>query len=157
LDKTVIYFGAAVVTGIIASATYNIKYDDWIAIPKAREAIQAQLRDPGSAQFRNERLTKNRTLCGEVNSKNGMGGYTGFEKYFTTGSVSYLEKSGSLNKETHEEFMLRMDAKIALLKSYNQIKEAHPDISMPSESRIDEQAAEEVIKDKFREACGIDI
>lgn len=157
MDKAVIYFGAAIVTGIIASATYKIKYDDWIAIPKAREVIQSRLRDPSSAQFRNERFTENRTLCGEVNSKNGMGGYTGFEKYFTTGSVSYLEKSGSLNKETTAEFILRLDAKIALLESYNKIKEANPNISMPSESRVDEQAAEDVIKNKFREACGIDI
>ena len=157
MDKTALYFGAAIIIGVIASVTYKMKYDDWIAIPKAREVIQSQLRDPGSAQFRNERLTKTRTLCGEVNAKNGMGGYTGFERYFTTGAVSYLEKSGSLNKETHEEFMLRMDKKIALLKSYNQIQEAHPNITMPSESRIDEQAAEEVVRDKFREACGIDL
>jgi hypothetical protein len=157
INKTAIYFALAIVLGIILSSLYKWKYDDWIAIPKAREAMQAQLRDPESAEFRNERFTNSRTLCGEVNAKNGMGGYTGFERYFTTGAVSYLEKSGSLNKETHEEFMLRMDKKIALLKSYNQIQEAHPKITMPSESRIDEQAAEEVVRDKFREACGIDL
>ena len=38
--------------------------------------VKAQLKDPSSAQFKNQR-----GACGEVNSKNGFGGYTGFKRY----------------------------------------------------------------------------
>lgn len=149
-------FGA-MAAAIIGGGVFALKFEDWIKIPKAREPILAQLRDPGSAQFRNEHFGKSGALCGEVNSKNGMGGYTGFEKYFTTGKVSYLENSGSLDVDTTDEFILRMDKKIALLKAYNQIQAEHPNIPAPSEAKIAEQAAREVIRDKFREACGIEI
>ena len=38
------------------------------------------------------------TLCGEVNSKNSMGGYTGYEKFITddTGYVAIVEGSGTM-------------------------------------------------------------
>lgn|GEM_PF-3273393 len=43
-----------------------------------------QLTDPSSAQFRNERSKKDGWVCGEVNSKNTMGGYVGFKRYTVT-------------------------------------------------------------------------
>lgn len=42
----------------------------------AREFVQNRLKDPDSAQFRNQK-----GFCGEVNSKNGFGAYTGFKKF----------------------------------------------------------------------------
>ncbi|WP_217190699.1 hypothetical protein [Pseudomonas shirazica] len=50
-------------------------------IDRAREAIAEKLTDPSSAQFRNERSKKDGWVCGEVNSKNAMGGYVGFKRY----------------------------------------------------------------------------
>ncbi|WP_023628574.1 hypothetical protein [Pseudomonas soli] len=50
-------------------------------IDRAREAVSEQLTDPSSAQFRNERSKKDGWVCGEVNSKNAMGGYVGFKRY----------------------------------------------------------------------------
>ncbi len=41
-----------------------------------RERVQSILKDPGSAEFRNEVA-----FCGEVNSKNSFGAYTGFKRY----------------------------------------------------------------------------
>lgn len=51
-------------------------------IDRAREAVSEQLKDPASAQFRNDRVVGNdRTVCGEVNGKNSAGGYAGFTSY----------------------------------------------------------------------------
>lgn len=53
-------------------------------IDRAREAVAEQLTDPSSAHFRNERSKKDGWVCGEVNSKNAMGGYVGFKRYTVT-------------------------------------------------------------------------
>lgn len=47
----------------------------------AREFVQNRLKDPDSAQFRNQK-----GFCGEVNSKNGFGAYTGFKKFIAASS-----------------------------------------------------------------------
>lgn len=50
-----------------------------------RRAVTDHLRDPGSARFRNvsRHQLQNGTsvFCGEVNARNGMGGYTGFVRF----------------------------------------------------------------------------
>jgi len=48
---------------------------------QAQRAVLNLLKDPGSAQFRNVRKTKPGFVCGEVNAKNGMGGYVGFKQF----------------------------------------------------------------------------
>ena len=45
----------------------------------SREFVVANLKDPDSAEFRNQN-----GFCGEVNAKNGFGGYTGFKRYIAT-------------------------------------------------------------------------
>jgi hypothetical protein len=48
--------------------------------------IRAGLTDPESARFRNESISRNRagvTLCGQVNFKNAVGGYEGFERFIS--------------------------------------------------------------------------
>lgn len=42
----------------------------------AREFVSGVLKDPESAEFRNQK-----GLCGEVNSKNSFGGYVGFKRF----------------------------------------------------------------------------
>lgn len=62
---------------------------DYIA--EARESVVLKFKDPDSAKFRNEVIYHNSSLtsigigvCGEVNSKNSYGAYTGFKKYYYT-------------------------------------------------------------------------
>lgn len=52
----------------------------------ARNWVRAELTDPDSAKFRNQK-----GYCGEVNSKNRMGGYTGFVRFIaiTEGLVKF--------------------------------------------------------------------
>lgn len=64
--------------------------------------IKDALIDPDSAEFKNVYyvLTVNRTAfaCGEVNSKNRLGGYTGYKRFITAGLKEYTfidgEKDG---------------------------------------------------------------
>ena len=47
-----------------------------------KTAVNGQLKDPASAQYRNVRVsTKSAAVCGEVNAKNSLGGYTGFARF----------------------------------------------------------------------------
>jgi len=56
---------------------------------RAKEALQAQLRDPKSAQFRSLRISTVitpegsliKSVCGEINGKNSFGGYVGFRPF----------------------------------------------------------------------------
>lgn len=58
-------------------------YGDRLAL---EEAVKDVLKDPESAQFRNEHVRIDYRgalpiLCGEVNARNSMGGYTGFQRF----------------------------------------------------------------------------
>jgi hypothetical protein len=55
------------------------------------EATRANLKDPSSAQFRNV-VQNGDMICGEVNGKNGFGGYSGFER-FVAWSNQYERKN----------------------------------------------------------------
>lgn len=60
---------------------------------EVEQLVRASLVDPGSAQFRNLIIGKT-SACGEVNSKNRMGGYTGFQKFYVSqGKVVFLSDS----------------------------------------------------------------
>ncbi|WP_141687427.1 hypothetical protein [Pseudomonas putida] len=59
----------------------------------AREFVEGVLKDPSSAEFRNQR-----GLCGEVNSKNSFGGYVGFKKFIAASrEMVVFENDGRMN------------------------------------------------------------
>lgn len=67
--------------------------------------LKAQMRDPGSTQFRNlwvVNISKENTdlpaVCGEVNSKNGFGAYTGFTPFLAAND--YVITAGEDSFET---------------------------------------------------------
>lgn len=100
--------GVAVVSlalaGCGSSAPDNSSAEEVTPDPKVAEAQELaarlvhDLRDPGSAQFRNVRrmsMTPQtepsgfdgpHIYCGEINAKNAFGGYTGFRKFHAFGS-----------------------------------------------------------------------
>lgn len=52
------------------------------AIAKVKHEILESLKDPDSAKFRRITVSSDGSMvCGEVNSKNAMGGYVGFKKF----------------------------------------------------------------------------
>ncbi len=74
----------------------------WAAEMQLR--VKATLKDPSSAQFRNVRTYHGSgapVVCGEVNSKNGFGGYGGFQRFVASGPVIAVEEqmpAGEMNK-----------------------------------------------------------
>ena len=55
---------------------------DSAATRDAKEAVKTSLRDPYSAQFSNvEEIKKTGVVCGEVNSKNSFGAFTGAKTF----------------------------------------------------------------------------
>lgn len=71
---------------------------------KAGELLADSLRDPTSALFRNVFIQKtigrdgleHLTLCGEVNSKNGYGGMSGFHAFFLGGDRVWVGGPGEI-------------------------------------------------------------
>lgn len=70
------------------------RQDIWII--KTKDAVRSHLKDPSLAQFRNVFFTRSDdvpVVCGEVNSKNGFGGYGGFQHFVGSGdSLIVLEE-----------------------------------------------------------------
>jgi len=68
------------------------------AIAGAEITLAASLKDPDSAQFKGVYVSYLRNgkeevpvVCGQVNSKNGFGGYSGFQYFMARGDVAYLQ------------------------------------------------------------------
>lgn len=61
----------------------------------ARDFVSKSLKDPGSAEFRNQSR-----LCGEVNAKNSFGGYTGFRRFMAANeNMVVFEGDGRMEPE----------------------------------------------------------
>ena len=82
----VVAFTAAVAGGAYAYT----KWDQWTVWPELRKPVLATLKDPDSALFRNQFVGR-RALCGEVNARNGMGGYAGYSRFIGGGERFVLE------------------------------------------------------------------
>ncbi|PND34823.1 hypothetical protein C1I89_10260 [Achromobacter pulmonis] len=65
----------------------------------AKDFVLATLKDPDSAKFRNQK-----SFCGEVNSKNSFGGYTGFKRFIAAGKdLVVFEGDKSLARGAFQE------------------------------------------------------
>lgn len=71
-------FGLLALVGCSPSSEQPLIEDRFAGL---EEAVKAELRDPTSAMFRNIRSDKPPFVCGEVNSKNGFGGYAGWSAF----------------------------------------------------------------------------
>lgn len=79
---------AVVAAGLFAYRSYLIS--------ELRKPLLAQLSDPDSATFRNEKVVgpwrlENSIYCGEVNAKNRMGGYVGYRWFDGSAESSMIE------------------------------------------------------------------
>jgi hypothetical protein len=70
------------------------KQQNWIMV--SQDGVRNHLKDPGSAKFKDSFFTiwkETPVVCGHVNSKNSMGGYSGFQRFVASGdSIAYLEE-----------------------------------------------------------------
>lgn len=70
----------------------------------AREGVKSVLRDPYTAKFQNQRGP-----CGEVNSKNGFGAYTGYQRFIYGGEETvFLENSPQFAEGAFDEAWERL-------------------------------------------------
>jgi hypothetical protein len=146
-------FGLLIV-GAFCAAAYLWKYEEWVAIPRAREPMVAFLKDPTSAEFRNEKITKSGVLCGEVNSKNSMGGYVGFKRYIAAGpQASYIEDVGHLGPSSHVDIMQMLDEETAIAKRFVKARAEFPDLPVPSESERADMARKSFFETRWKELC----
>lgn len=64
-------------------------------IVAAQRAVRASLKDPDSAQFKDVYANYTEEFqvvaCGQVNSKNSLGGYTGFKRFVSNGKSAIIE------------------------------------------------------------------
>lgn len=61
----------------------------------ATQNVKNLLLDPKSAEFRNLRVSHSDYVCGEVNSKNRMGGYVGFVRFYAKSEEVVIEDETS--------------------------------------------------------------
>jgi predicted nucleic acid-binding Zn-ribbon protein len=59
-------------------------YESGVATSEAEDKVKAQLKDPESATFQHETVVRHQNgtaVCGQVNAKNGFGGFTGYTDF----------------------------------------------------------------------------
>lgn len=61
---------------------------------RLRTVIGSALRDPASAQYRNDRLVRHADgrvyYCGEINARNAFGGYVGFRQFMASSDAATI-------------------------------------------------------------------
>lgn len=89
--KALLLAGAllVVVIGIYFSTSGNSQERQWAE--QGKEWVKLKLKDPESAQFRGVHARSGPenlpVTCGEVNSKNSLGGYVGFQRFVSIGDA----------------------------------------------------------------------
>lgn len=146
--------GAALLA-LAGGTFFLVRYDAIVTIPAAQKTIAAKLRDPDATQFRESRLAKNDWLCGELNGKNGSGGYVGFRKFASRSRTDeyYLEGEGRLGEATTEDMIAVLEKKIAYRKQFASLREDNPNLRPLSESEVDDRARSQLFDDKWAEVC----
>lgn len=150
MRKFIIY-GVLALIGIAGGVAYQ--YNQLFVVPPLRALISSQMKDPDSAKFRNERLTKSGWLCGEINAKNGLGGYSGFERYISSQGARYIESQGAIGELSHQDILDRMDNEIGVLTILSDAKIANPDIERTSKEEIQKMATKAFFEDRWNQIC----
>jgi hypothetical protein len=82
----------------LSAAEKKAQQEKWFGaetIVAAQRAVRASLKDPDSAQFKDVYANYTQEFqvvaCGRVNSKNSLGGYTGFKRFVSNGKSAIIE------------------------------------------------------------------
>ena len=78
----------------------------------AKEQVQGILKDPDSAKYEDVHAYKHvndtgqtaYVFCGKVNSKNGFGGYGGYQRFVSTVGIAVLEEQASDFRQVWSQF-----------------------------------------------------
>lgn len=159
--KFALLAGSVLAAGI-AGFVYA-RYDSLFVFPKKREFVTANLKDPASTQFRNEKSV-GEWVCGELNSKNGHGAYVGFKRYMARDEHNaYLDGEGFMGKRDGVTGVLRdtdvvivaLDLRTERLKQRNAQRAAGetPLLREMSESESMDLAQAAIFNKKWDEVC----
>jgi hypothetical protein len=78
-----------------APAAASPQVRDGLWADEMQRLVASRTKDPSSAQFRGVATFHSGgypVVCGEVNGKNSLGGYTGFQHFVASGDQVYLEE-----------------------------------------------------------------
>lgn len=136
-----------------AGALYA-NYDSWFTFREHRIFIKNKLRDPESAQFRNEHVGNNGILCGEINFRNGSGGYAGFARFISIGPENVrLEGHEPLMETSTQELIDTLSLESDLMASYVELRKRMPEIPVPSQRDFKNRARDAYFEKLWSESC----
>ncbi len=153
---------ALISVALLGGAVLFANYEDWFVRPKLIEQKRgyaaAQMKDPGSAQFRNEKLTAQQWLCGEMNVKNGMGAYAGFVRFIAGGPESvYVEGIGYAGQGSAptNEVLENIKMQTAVLKERNRLlqEEWSKDLKPLTDTELHLEAVSRLFKERWERVC----
>lgn len=148
------YSISAGIAAVLVAGIAYFAYPKWIVIPKARQPILAFLKDPSSAEFRNERIGSGGAVCGEVNAKNAMGGYVGFKKYIAAGKDgSYVEGHEPLDGWSTADIARRKDLEAKIFTRFVDYRKDFPGLEAPVGQELENLAIKDFFEYRWREVC----
>lgn len=144
---------------VVGGGFFLKNYLDQKEIQDLRLPIISNLVDPESAQFRDEIRIGKSVLCGEVNAKNRMGGYTGFKKFVRTQEFFHVEgtdlsRFSSKDGKSTEDVIAGLDAKISIQELQIKNKEAGLPYTL-SKSEVEELIQKKLFDKTWNENCKV--
>lgn len=145
-----LFLGAVVLTA--CSDSENSKLAQ-----QKREFVVQQMLDPSTAQFKDEKLTKQGWLCGQINSKNAFGAYVGFKRFaarnFDDAWIEGLGYAGKPGADSTAHLLEAMDAQIRVLGEILEATKANPGFVSPSDVQIESMVETELFADRWKKHC----
>lgn len=104
VSKLTIILGFGICLAVVA---FIVSLQPFFKYRSERGVISATLKDPDSAKFLNEKVDSTGQYCGEVNSKNSYGGFTGSQRVILRApcqsAVSIFFQDGSHHSGKNEK------------------------------------------------------
>lgn len=69
----------------------NQRYQQLNNISAAKDNVKNSLKDPSSASFKGEFVSKENYVCGKVNAKNSFGAFAGYKKFINKGGLLLID------------------------------------------------------------------
>lgn len=67
-------------------------------VATSKAIVADQLKDPDSAKFRKVAIVR-KSVCGEINAKNSMGGYVGYRRFMVVDTTSAIDDDSAQFEE----------------------------------------------------------
>lgn len=79
----------------ISESDRQKRYNNMNVISASNSGVKSVLKDPESANFKNQSVGRDGYVCGQVNAKNSFGAYSGFKKYLSKNGMTVIDDGGS--------------------------------------------------------------